>query len=486
MNNDARRLEYDESSKESIRRHAELLLESCLRDRYGKVAEEAVKELNVQLKDKGKLGLLIEFLHFGVRRNSRAEPDFPLAGVELKTTGIQQLKKEVVAKERLSLGLINYMLFEDPREWNFETSQFWKKNSLILLMVYLHEKELKIFDYVFKLVDYLDHSDADLEIIRGDWETIIEKIKAGKAHELSDGDTLYLGASTKGGKGGNPRPQPFNAKKAKQRAFTFKKGYLDHLLASLSGKSGKNYGRVLKTAKRLRTGNTFEEIVIGRFERFYGKTIEEIVSATTANELNRDAYQFYSKLTRAMLDVDFDKEIEEFDKADIQLKSVRLDKNGLPEEAVSFPKFEFIDLVEEKWELSSLKTILESKFLFVFYQYTSNDQLVLRRARFWNMPQADIKEAKKVWMEARRIVNEGKIQRGELVRKDGKKIRLTNFPGSDFNRVLHVRPHASKTIYTNSLPVQDKYSKEWEYTDHCFWLNKQYVRDEIYLPKLKT
>ena len=40
--------------------------------------------------------------------------------------------------------------------------------------------------------------EKDLEIIRSDYEIIAKKIQDGRAHELSEADTMYLGAATKG------------------------------------------------------------------------------------------------------------------------------------------------------------------------------------------------------------------------------------------------------------------------------------------------
>lgn len=48
--------------------------------------------------------------------------------------------------------------------------------------------------YIYKNI-LLSYPAADLEIIRQDWQTIVEKIRNGKAHEISEGDTNYLGAS---------------------------------------------------------------------------------------------------------------------------------------------------------------------------------------------------------------------------------------------------------------------------------------------------
>lgn len=37
-----------------------------------------------------------------------------------------------------------------------------------------------------------------MKVIQSDWEKIVNKVKIGEAHNLSEGDTLYLGACTKG------------------------------------------------------------------------------------------------------------------------------------------------------------------------------------------------------------------------------------------------------------------------------------------------
>ncbi len=80
-------------------------------------------------------------------------------------------------------------------EW--ESSSFIKKNTHLLLVFYLHEADKDPRDYVVKIVRMWDFPAEDLEIIHQDWETIVEKVRAGLAHELSEGDTLYLGACTK-------------------------------------------------------------------------------------------------------------------------------------------------------------------------------------------------------------------------------------------------------------------------------------------------
>ena len=66
------------------------------------------------------------------------------------------------------------------------------------MIFYFHDNKKSLLDYPIKLVDDWKYPNQDLLIIKRDWETISQKIKNGKAHELSEGDTFYLGACTKG------------------------------------------------------------------------------------------------------------------------------------------------------------------------------------------------------------------------------------------------------------------------------------------------
>jgi hypothetical protein len=54
------------------------------------------------------------------------------------------------------------------------------------------------------------------------------------------------------------------------------------------------------------------------------------------------------------------------------MKTVGLQKNGEPKESMSFPGFEFLEIVNEEWEESSFFEKLERKFLFVVFQVSPN------------------------------------------------------------------------------------------------------------------
>jgi DNA mismatch repair protein MutH len=458
-------LPYNLNDKQSIIDYAKLLKGKTLRE----ACEKEILEHN--FSGKGNFGQILEKFYFLYEPNSVSEPDFAIAGLELKSTPLKQLSNnDYRSKERLVLNIINYL---EVVNQDFETSSFYKKNANILLIFYLHQAGYDILDYLIKLVDEWSFPSIDLEIIRKDWELIKKKIADGKAHELSEGDTFYLGACTKGANANTTRKQPFSEIPAKQRAYSLKQGYVNHIIASIANESTGIYGKLIQSVE-VAEKQTIEEIVISKFKPYYGQTVEQILNLTGV-EINTTAKSFYANLTKAILGIELNKEIEEFEKAEIIVKTVRLKENNLPKEDLSFPNFKYKEIVNEIWENSDFKDILEHKFLFVFYQF-EKEELVLRKVKFWNMPFADIQEAEKVWIKTKEVVTKGKIVK-EV--KDG--IRYTNFPNKSFNSVSHVRPHATNALDTYSLPTKDKLTKAKEYTKHCFWLNNTYVRDEIYL-----
>jgi len=459
------KLPYNPKDKKSVIDYAKLLKGKTLRQVCN------VDLIKNNRKGKGHFGQILEEFYFFYKPNSDSEPDFPIAKLELKSSPLKKLlNSEFRSKERLVLNIINYLELVNQ---DFENSSFWKKNASILLIFYLHQANVDILDYIIKLVDEWNFPSTDLEIIKKDWELIKQKVADGKAHELSEGDTFYLGACTKGANALSVREQPFSDIPAKQRAYSLKQGYVNHIIASIANDATGAYGKLIPSVA-IAKKQTIEDVVIAKFQPYYGKTIQQILESTGV-ELNTTAKSFYANLTKAILGIELDKEIEEFEKAEIIVKTVRLKENNLPKEHISFPNFKYEEIVNEEWDDSNFKNILEHKFLFVFFQF-ENKQLVLRKVKFWNMPYADILEAEKVWVKTKDIVSKGNI-----VREVKGKTRYTNFPNKTFNSVSHVRPHATNAADTYPLPTKDKLTKAKEYTKHCFWLNNTYVRDEIYL-----
>ena len=470
---------YDERDKISILSYAKKLEGNTLRVVLEQLKQEqlyGVNEEDIEYKGKGGFGQHLEKEFFMYEPNSNVEPDFPEAGLELKSSPLKVLKKGAFSsKERLVLNIINYCDFVE--ESSFYESTFFRKNAALLLVFYLHKSGVSVRDLVIHLVDIWELVGEDLVMIERDWLTIQDKVKGGLAHELSEGDTFYLGACTKGANSKTLREQPFSNIKAKQRAFSFKQAYVNHIIASISKAKPIKYGKLIPELKI--ESPSIEEVVLGKFTKYItNKTAIKDIIKELELEVNLNANQGYASVTQGILGFKVTEEIEEFVKAGITIKTVRL-KDNTPCQSVSFPAFEFEEIITQEWEDSVFYNQLSNKFLFVFLRENGKNDYYIEKVKFWNMPVQDIDEVEDMFEELKRLINEGEI----LKSIDEKGKRKTNFPGTGFNGITHIRPHGGVTEDVYPLPVPLKVTGAMEYTKQCLWLNLTYVRDEIYLSK---
>ena len=444
---------YNKKDVNSIVNYAKKLVGKTLSSANGLRVKESHSEY---AKVKGKFGQYLEKHYFGFDNNSNREPDFKEVGLELKSTPLKKIKKGLVAKERLVLNIINY---EKIIEENWEKSSFLNKNQLLLLVFYLHEQNKSFLDFLIKYVYLWKIQNSDIEIIKQDWETIVNKIKRGMAHELSEGDTFYLSACRKGaGRGKDMRVQPNSELKAPQRAFSFKAKYMNSIISKIAESES-----IIRNKNDLKK-KTFEEIVYDRFKPYLDKEVREI-ELMTGFDLNFKSKAYYAELARRMIGVKT-KKIDEFEKADISMKIIRLKEDGVPKEDMSFPIFNPLEMIEMNWEDSEFYKYLNKKFFFIVYQM-QGDKVFFKKAFFWNISYEGIKEAEVVWEKTRKIIKEG-----VKVWTDGK-VNRNNLPKKSENKVSHVRPHGQNAKDTFDLPNGKKMTKQ------CFWLNAQYLKEQI-------
>lgn len=441
----------------------------CTKEAVLKRAQEAI---GIPLRDidktgrlstgKGAIGTVIEESWYGYTPNSESEPDFPEAGVELKVTPYINGRNGIRAKERLVCNIINYM---EEYDRTFNTSSFWHKCNTMLLMSYEHLENKPKGDFRIDKAILFSFPEADLLIIERDWETIMTKVRNGLAHEISEGDTLYLAACTKGATSASVRPQPFSSIPAKQRAYSLKSSYMTQILNKyIFGNEEDEH--IIKNWKRLQE-SSFEDCLIEKLKPFYGKTQGELKAMffveSTAKNLNE-------VLLAKMLGVEGKiAYTDEFKKAGIVPKTIRVRKNGTIKESMSFPTFDFIKLSqEESWEDSEFYNYLApTKFLFVIFQENDNGELVFQRVKFWNIPNADLEEVGRVWARTVKTLREGVVftAKGNCV--------SNNLPKQSESPVSHVRPHAKDS--TDTLPLPDGRSMPKQ----CFWLNNTYIAEQI-------
>lgn len=469
---------YDISDPLDIFRHSRKLLSHTLR--------EFVWEGYVVPKGKGSLGQMVENIHFLLETNSNPAADFAEAGLELKCTPLLESKKnnensnQYLIKERLVCNMINY--FEVINE-DFEKSHFYLKCQLMLLLFYLHQSGANNLDLKFLFSVLWKLPPKDLLIIKHDYKVIVDKIIKGEAHLLSEGDTEYLGACRKGQKGQKPVAQPNSKELAPKRAFSLKPAYMRTILEfvlSSGNNAVTNYKLTTKSnsvvsLEELQSGKSFEEIVIGRFNQYLGleyKQLCEIIGKTYDTDKSK-YYHISSRLINKR--IGSVNATEEFRKAGLQLKTIRIEQDGGINESMSFENIDYQEVYDtEDWLDSRLYEIFSGRFLFVLYKadgglityydkkkgsFVFENSYSLYKAFFWTMPADDLQYAEKYWNHIRNTILDNHID--------------PKYFNSENNHRFHVRPKGENgddlTINPNN-PNGKKVKK------YCYWFNNEYVK----------
>ena len=514
-------MNYDKYSKESITSYGKKLENYSLLDLFGNSILEYVS--NSKEGNKGELGVLIEKFHFNYPPNNDPGPDFAEAELELKTSKLISFKKKndgFRPNQRLKLKSINYLAFFDKK---FESTLLYKKILDILYVYYDDDdKSKQVYEKKIKIVGHWKLPKDDIEIIRKDYITIINKIDDGLAHELSDGDTYILAASTSGNS--KLKRQKNSSILAKERSYTFKNHYNQFILKQIllreySVDQRAEFRKLLEKKGIYELGMSVEEVVnetaeavedtnleeapvqeeeksystidslVLKLKQYVGKSALDILK--TNNEFfdpskKRD-YSFYARATKSILG-DKEENIDIIQKTGVAIKSIRIEENNSIAQNISFPAFEFNEIYNQNWEDSELFERVNSRFIFVFFKKRNDGEYYLEKVSEWLMPYADREECRKVWIETKSIISSGGIFKEYAIdKKTGQKrlspkgnpIRNNNLPKSS-HPICHVRPHGRDSTFTFPLPVEDKILKVKEYSKQGFWIKNQYILDNVY------
>lgn len=443
---------FDLSDPESIIRYAKRLegktLREALRAQGREKALQSAKECG-----KGSLGNLVQHAYFDIPANSLSEADFRLAGIELKVTPLKKTsKKGLRSKERIVLNLIRYTSL--AKEETLESSSFWQKNKRLLILFYVYEKGVPIEDLTFFAVTDWTFPEQDVPAIRSDWEKIVAAARGLQAHNLSEGDTLYLGACTKGSGSGSWQEQE-DGTPAKQRAFSLKSAYVNRMLETILPTAQKS---ILKGVK-LPVEMTFEEWVVDKFRPFLGQSLDALAGRFKTSAKAKHAFRLAAMaITKNILGVAPSERIAEFERADIQIKTIRLSHNGGLKESMSFRQIRFTEIVEQQWEESMFYEDLSQRFFFVVFQDDEKGAPRLQRVKFWSVPERDMYSIKEVWEDTQTKVLKG---------------RYDDFIGAKDHPIAHVRPKGRDGKDMAPTPQGGRQPKK------CFWLNRAYILKQL-------
>lgn len=459
------------------------------------------------VKTKSSVGDLFEGW-FGKQKDSSSEPDLGI--VELKTTPYKKLKSgKYSAKERLVLNIINYM---DIVNEDFDDSHFLEKNGKLELAFYEYVKDKPRKDWFFSDVVYFEMSkksldfQVDFQIIKHDWNKIKQYVVEGRAHEINEGMTQYLSACTKGASAKSVRQQPYSDIKAKQRAFSLKSSYMTQLVRDfLFGDKKAEY--FIKDANELKE-KSLSEIIEEKLEPYVGIKTTELFKKfdlTYIGKNGKPIKQINNLLVKKMLSIeskdkkeltkDYDN-IVEFNKAGYLFKTIQFDYKGTNKESMSFPAFDFCDLVSQTWNdedenpsADLHRLLVESTFVFLVFQTDKDGANYFRGVKIFKVPEADIEgPIRQAWEDTVQVLKDG-VKLKYIVQGNRKRVE-NNFITKHDNKCVHVRPHAAKSSYVESkdssrLPIKAQWENkpadysEWYMTKQCFWLNNDYIRNAV-------
>ena len=460
------------TSPRLIVEHAYKLYGRSIKDSVATFTESTT---SIGTYSKAAFGTILETVYFGIRPGNSPLPDFPKAGLELKSTPLKWQREDLVAKERLVLNKIDYVAEATA---TFITSSFFRKCRRILIVAYIHDSErdavdLEIASIVPFVLDLIPNEDRQL--ILEDWEIIHSKIAQGKAHDISEGDTRLLAACTKSALGSD-RTKQFNGPPAKPRAYSFKQSYLNILLATgmssvVRERPPVPYGcgpgyELPETADdwpnsflSSRKTTTFEEEITSLFEQYANRPVENLYKEFG---INGNAKHANYNLVMSILGRG-SRTSQLLDASNIQIKTVQLKSNGTPKESMSFPVFSFSNIQQESWydidiDDNHFRNHISKRFLFVVFQCDSDcqgdDYRVFKRVKFWNMPFEDIEVVKQGWERTKEavVVSDPNL-----------------FPKLRDRQIMHVRPKGKDGNDMDTLPDGTRITKR------CFWLNADYI-----------
>lgn len=401
--------------------------------------------------DKGAVGQLVERA-FGLARSSEQRPDFGIAGIELKVVPLKKTSRSVRAKERTSVTMIDYGALVEE---SWKSAKVRKKIEKILFVFYYHVDKGNLLDTVIEETVLWTPQEDLLPQIKSDWSIVRKKVLDGLAHEISEGDGRVLGAATKGAGGGKLVDQPRNpAVRAKPRAWAFKPALTTWLYEET--RPGSKPVVSLRDALKLKPTEGFEEVVLRRLEAYEGLTLSEVAKILSVS-ISKAKSASAILVRRAIGVLDDTASIREFKERGIKIKIVPLSPSGRPYEAMSFPKFDHMEVWKDEWEESDLLQQLDRMLIIPLIReerITPKDKQVWGRAFFWSPSADQLNGIEREWRDYCR-----RIQAGEA-----KKL-----PGASETRYIHVRPHARDSRDTEQAPRIGQVVKK------CFWLNQNFI-----------
>lgn len=212
---------------------------------------------------------------------------------------------------------------------------------------------------------------------------------------------------------------------------------------------------IVKSIDEYDVDETFENLVIKKFLPFVNLSVDEIVEKLKTERPS--AKNFLNIVSKTILGVT-NKKIEEFEKADVLMKTIKLEKSGSLKESMSFSQIQFKEIIHEEWEDSYWYETIIKRFFFVVFQKGNDDVLRFKKAFFWTMPPEDIKKSKTFWHDTK----------NKILAND-----FNNFIKISDKNICHIRPKGRDSFDLMETAFGTMEKKK------CYWINSSYIKNVI-------
>ncbi|MGV3762693.1 MAG: MutH/Sau3AI family endonuclease [Parapedobacter sp.] len=449
------------------------------------------------LVNKGIVGQVLEAL-VGQQPNNNPLPDIPHLGLELKVLPLRKIGGVLKPKERSKIKSIYYNAIV-AEEWG--NSELRGKIEHVLFLMYEHPMgktygDWQEFVFLGPLLFHL--AEEDEPQIATDWTNIKERVAALLANQLSERDAKIVGPSTSGtGK----MVAYLGDNEAKQRSYSFKHNYLKYFYAekvqhkemvALDLPGEDPVLRITGYLNGLLAGDT-----VGHLAEKYGvqfspqskSAFPELIKAVLAVERG--------------IDLTSKTELKELEERGITIKTVPVNSDYVPYEAMSFPKFSLVDLIDETWEGEGdpkvdkphealFKNQIKEGFLLIpviktrqpyisggkrKYRYNVWQDWVAGNIIYWRPSDGELEAISNEWQQVKAMVETKNVQVWNVARGD-KSIQKNNLLKQSESQYIYLRAHtrdSSKIDAGYQAYTDGAVSIPWQ----SFWFNKKFVRQIV-------
>jgi DNA mismatch repair endonuclease MutH len=372
---------------------------------------------------------------FGIPRNSTAGPDFPGAGIELKSVPVFVVNGEPRAKERISISMIDFPALVGQ---SWDAASVRKKLDRMLMIFYGWEPLQPIARFRTLAAGIWTPDQSTLKTIRADWERIRDLVACGNRDQVSESLSTILGAATKGPGHGS-----------RSRAWSLKQPFVGWLFKEMAGtEPGPT------TSSAVDPAAAFESHILSELAPHVGMTFDRLANGVGRG--GKGGKGAVATTVRSMVGEKAKGRSGDFARYGIEVKIVPVNRRGRLVERMSFPAFVHEELVFETWADSDLLGRLNRLLVIPVHREkkASLSQTTLGRPFFWSPTEGELEGISHEWEVVRALIAEG---------------RPNDLPKASETEFIHARTHGRDSSDREQAPGGVDVTKK------SFWLNDRYL-----------